>query len=255
MALTTCNECGTQMSDQAYACPKCGHPVAPQTLLRQPLHDAYATPWYFTTALVIVLLLFCPLIGLIVMWVGRVWPTWVRAVVTSVYAFMFIASFFIWFLMINVASKQVGDQMQMMIEEIQNMPAPPAYDPGQYYEELERRQMQDYYYEEDYSDQVLTPAAKGAGSQVKLGLWTWANQTSPRAIRMEGSVKNNSTSAFEGLRVCVTAEDANGMLLGVGSAPLEPSILPAGGSSNFVVLIQDAQCTTDVLNISCRFEY
>ncbi len=29
MALTTCPECGHQVSDMAYACPSCGYPLAP----------------------------------------------------------------------------------------------------------------------------------------------------------------------------------------------------------------------------------
>ena len=73
--------------------------------------------------------------------------------------------------------------------------------------------------------------------------------------RIEGIAKNGSDTDFGGLKVYVTAEDANGMLLGVGSAPLDPATLPARGTSNFVVIISDTQCTTDELNISCRFEY
>jgi hypothetical protein len=60
---------------------------------------------------------------------------------------------------------------------------------------------------------------------------------------------------FQNLKVSVTAEDGNGNLLGVGSAPLEPSILKAGGTSNFVVVISGAQCTTNNLNPEFRVEY
>jgi len=114
MALVYCTECGTQMSDQAYACPKCGHRI-PQTVPLQPI-PTMSTPWYFTTPAVILGLLFCWPIGLVIMWVGRVWPTWVRAAITSIYLLTIGGAFFLWFLSIKVASDQMGQHMQMMID-------------------------------------------------------------------------------------------------------------------------------------------
>ena len=252
MALVYCTECGTQMSDQAYACPKCGHRI-PQTVPLQPI-PTMSTPWYFTTPAVILGLLFCWPIGLVIMWVGRVWPTWVRATITSIYLLTIGGTFFLWFLSIKVASDQMGQHMQMMIDELQNMPAPPAtYYPPEYYEEMERGDYSSYQYEEPA--QPITPSVRQTGAQIELGLWTWVNEASPRAIKIEGTVKNSSAAEFEGLKVYITAEDASGMLLGVGSGPMAPSLLPAGGTSSFVVRIMDAQCTTDSLSISCRFEY
>ena len=252
MTLIYCSECGTQISDQAYACPKCGHRMAQPPPL-QPMAMVPATPFYFSTPFIIICLLFCPLVGLILMWVGRVWPTWVRAAVTSVQVLIFFGLFFLWFVSIKVASDRAGQQMQMIIEEMQNIQPPPNFNPEQYYEEMERGGYSDYEYEE--SEPQITPSTQQTGSQIELGLWTWVNETSPEGIKIEGSVKNNSTAAFEGLKAYVTAEDATGLLLGVGSAPLTPSMLPAGGTSRFVVRITGAQCTTDSLSISCRFEY
>jgi predicted amidophosphoribosyltransferase len=37
MALTSCAECGTEVSDQARACPSCGAPSARATLVRSNL--------------------------------------------------------------------------------------------------------------------------------------------------------------------------------------------------------------------------
>jgi hypothetical protein len=118
---------------------------------------------------------------------------------------------------------------------------------------MERGMYEDYNYEEPA--RPITPAPRRAESQIELGLWTWANQASPEAVRIEGSVRNNTPTMFEGLKVYVTAEDGAGKLLGVGSAPLDPSRLEAGGASRFVVLIAGAQCSTGELNITCRFEY
>lgn len=159
---------------------------------------------------------------------------------------------FMMFLQVQMAAEQSGQQMQMMIDAVRDIQPPPNFNPEQYYEEMERGGYQEYEYEETPAQ--LTPSTQRK-AQIELGLWRWSNQASPPGVRIEGTAKNDSGSDFEGLKVYVTAEDGNGMLLGVGSAPLDPAILPAGGTSNFVVIISGAQCTTDELNISCRFEY
>jgi hypothetical protein len=211
-----------------------------------------STPFYFSTPFIIICLLFCPLVGLLLMWVGRVWSTGIRAAVTLVYAAMMVLSFFMFFYTVHKSTEATGKQMQMFIEEMQNLQPPPEVYPPEYYEELERRGSSPYDYYEEEPPQI-SPTKKAV--QIELGHWTWSNQASPPAVRIEGNVMNKTGSAFEGLKAYVTAEDANGMLLGVGSAPLSPTTLPAGGTSSFVVVINDAQCTTDNLNISCRFEY
>ena len=252
MALIYCTECGTEMSDQAYACPKCAHPVIQVAPLAQ-MSMTPSTPFYFTTPAVIVCLLLCPLIGLLLMWAGRVWSTGLRAGVTAVYVLGFVFMMFMFFLQVQLASERSGEQMQMMIDAVRDIQQQPNFYPEEYYEEMERGGYHDYDYEE--TAPPITPTPRRGESQIKLGLWTWSNQASPEAIRIEGTVRNNAATMFQGLKVYVTAEDANGMLLGVGSAPLDPPVLEAGGASKFVVLIAGAQCATPELNITCRFEY
>ena len=251
MALVYCTECGTEMSNLAYACPKCAHPVIQPAPL-QHMSMVPATPFYFSTPVVILCLLFCPLIGLLLMWAGRVWSTGLRAGVTAVYLLAFVGSMFMFFWQIQLASEHSGQQMQMMIDAVRDIQPPQDFYPQEYYDEMERGAYQDYEYEETPAQ--LTPSTQHK-TQIELGLWRWSNQASPLGVRIEGTAKNGTGSDLEGLKVSVTAEDGNGMLLGVGSARLDPAILPAGGTSNFVVIISDAQCTTDELNISCRFEY
>ena len=212
-----------------------------------------AAPWYFTTPVVILCLLFCWPIGLLTMWVGKVWPTWVRALVTCLVITPILAWLLMSFIFVRQATNAWDTQFNAVIDQIQNMPTPPASFPHErYYEEWERGE---YPERREESAPLLTPSAQPAGTHIQLGLWTWVNETSPEAIRIEGTVKNNMADAFTGLKAYVTVEDANGLLLGVGSAPLSPETLPGGGTSEFVVRITDAQCTTDSLSISCRFEY
>ena len=251
MALIYCSECGTEMSDQAYACPKCAHPV-PQLTPLQPMAMATSTPFYFSTPFIIIALLFCPLIGLILMWVGRVWTAGIRTAVTLVYAVLMILWMFLGFYAVNKTAETSGKQMQTIIEEMQRIQPPATPYPQEYYEELERERSSLYDYIEEEPAQ-LTPAKKSV--QIEIERWRWSNQASPPALKIEGTVKSKASTMFQNLKVYVTAVDANGNLLGVGSAPLDPAILKPGGASNFVILINSAQCTTNDLKPDFRIEY
>jgi hypothetical protein len=213
---------------------------------------ASATPFYFSTPFIIISLLVCPLIGLLLMWVGRVWTTGIRTAVSLVYAVLMILWMFLGFYAVNKTAETSGKQMQTIIEEMQRIQPPSTPYPQEYYEELEREQSSLYDYIEQEPAQ-LTPAPKSV--QVKIGQWTWSNQASPPALKIEGTVKNNATAMFQNLKVYVTAEDANGNLLGVGSALLDPAVLKAGGTSKFVIVINGAQCTTADLKPDFRIEY
>jgi hypothetical protein len=243
MALIYCSECGTEMSDQAYACPKCAHPV-PQVAPLQPVGMAPQTPFYFSTPFIIICLVFCPLalVGLLLMWVGRVWTTAIRTVVTLVYAGTMIFFSFIFFYAIHKTTEQAGKPLEMFIEEMQNVQPPPDYNPREYYEEYERGDSSQF---DDYQEEPaqLTPAAKSTA--ITIERWTWVNQASPPGLKIEGTVRNSTSSMFQNLKVYVTAEDGN----------RKPSILKAGGTSNFVVVISGAQCTTNNLNPEFRVEY
>jgi hypothetical protein len=251
MALIYCSECGTEMSDQAYACPKCAHPV-PQLTPLQPMAMASSTPFYFSSPFIIIALFFCPLIGLLLMWVGRVWTAGIRTAVSLVYAAMMILLLFGSFYLADKSTEQAGKQMEMIIEEMQKIQPPATPYPQEYYEELEGERSSLYDYVEQEPAQ-LTPAKKSV--QIEIARWRWSNQASPPALKIEGTVKSKAPTMFQNLKVYVTAEDANGNLLGVGSAPLNPAILKPGGASNFVILINGAQCTTADLKPDFRIEY
>ena len=67
MALMTCPDCGKQVSDRAYACPGCGHPLCPPPLPPKPATGL----WVGLGCLVTLWLTFClaVIIGLLV-WIG-----------------------------------------------------------------------------------------------------------------------------------------------------------------------------------------
>ena len=81
MTLDICPECSAPVSDQAHACPECGHPINPPP--PPQIFTDRGTPWYFSTILVILALLFCWPVGLVLMWLGNVWPLWVRSTVSA----------------------------------------------------------------------------------------------------------------------------------------------------------------------------
>ncbi len=90
---------------------------------------------------------------------------------------------------------------------------------------------------------------------LKIESWKWSNVDYADWIKIEGYVKNYSKKTYSDVRIIITAEDANDNYLGNGDSYLDPDIISPEGTSNFSILIFDAQCHTNSLKISYKFDW
>lgn len=103
-------------------------------------------------------------------------------------------------------------------------------------------------------DYTVTPEQYAAEPPLKIEDWKWKNESTLGWIIITGYVKNQSYETFPYARIIITAKDENGNWLGNGDAYLDPETIGPGGTSNFHVSIPDAQCTTDSLSITYKFD-
>jgi hypothetical protein len=90
--------------------------------------------------------------------------------------------------------------------------------------------------------------------KLNIQSWRWVNDEYANWIQIEGIVENNTDQTFTNVSIIISAEDADGNYLGNGDSFLEPDTINPGGTSNFSVLIFNAQCTTNSLSISFQFD-
>lgn len=83
--------------------------------------------------------------------------------------------------------------------------------------------------------------------------WIWENETTD--IRIQGVVKNNNRQTYTGLKIHLTARDANNNLLGVYTDYIEPQTLAPGQEGIFTSYIWDKTCPTDTLKLTCNIEH
>lgn len=94
MALTTCPECGKEVSDQAVACPACGYPIHKPSATEKPATQTVVTVRK-SRGVYIVLGLFFGLLGAHNFYAGYYWQGIVQLVLGGLLFWTYIGPFIV----------------------------------------------------------------------------------------------------------------------------------------------------------------
>lgn len=82
----------------------------------------------------------------------------------------------------------------------------------------------------------------------------WYNDYDLTCIKIEGSIKNNTDSTYNNMKIHLTVKDGNNNFLGVTSGYIESTDFLPGQWAYFNACISGCTCPTDIIKFSYRLE-